>query len=306
MTAKAGKTGKPPAAGKDCSGGQGTGVMRAPACGREARRGMFFTIAAMLLAMALLTIALPVAGRPSKAGSTVNTLLGLDETAAAFANIQEQLTAIRARTMNVSAANGSIEIDAALPVPAAASDDLYTFLAFASEFSGANVSANISGIAAGSFMVRPVNVSISHNGSALFVTPDGAEGSQSAVSYYRVELTFPEGGVDDADWEQFSGAANGSPDGLPVIVVVRDARGASYEEFTAVVDRHGTSVINITGSGAAIGFVRFVPPAALEVLCYGNADLKALAGFNRPVYVETEDVVGVGSHANKSARLRIS
>ena len=262
-------------------------------------------VSALLLSIGLLWLALPLSGEPAKSGRTAAALADIDRCAGTYANIQHELAHISALSINLSVSNGSVLVEERLPVSAARAGELENFAQFERLYSDLNVSVNASELEAGTFRVMPGNTLVTHNGNYFRITPEDSADGAGAVSSYNITLTFPVAAIDSAQWQQLSAPGNGS-DSVAVHVHIQDASYATYLDFEASLDKHAVSVLNITQGGALAGYVRFGPPAALEIYSDGNVDLKALTVFNNPVYVETNDSISVRSLANKTGRIRVA
>jgi len=276
---------------------------------RHSSKGIMFSVSVMLLALAMLSFADYLSKQALKAHSTVSSLLEIDRASDAYFATEAQLSKIASAAVNISAGNGTVFLSQQLPWDSGVGAYLERFRLFEENKSDLNLSFGVGYLAEGSFVIQPVNVSISQGGGEFSITPADSPQSAGELSYYDVNLTLPAGSFDSVQWENFSNSS-GDTEMVRVRVVSDDfalvwPAPSNYSYFA--LDKRNGSSFNITLGGELVARVAFVPPAALRVEHgAGNIGLKASVGFFTPVYVETNDDISVRSLANKTGKLRIA
>jgi hypothetical protein len=268
------------------------------------KRGMLFTLSAMLLGISLLAFASAISQQSAKAKAAASMLAEVDRTAGTYSNMEDALERILSPAINISVQNGTVWINESLPLPPQVSTNLDRFAQFESLYADQNVTMGLANLKEGNFTIMPGEVSVTNAPGEFFITPQNSPASSDTVSSYYVELVFPAGGVDAAAWQTVS---NLSGSRMAVRVVARDEAYAFYSDAGSILlDRYGTSTMNITSGGAQVALVTFSSPAALRVQAPGNMGLKTSVGFTNEVRVEANDVLTVRGAANKSGYVRVA
>jgi hypothetical protein len=270
---------------------------------RQSRRGILFSLSALLLSICLLSLSFYIARNSAESQSTVNSLLDIDRSTDAFFAVEGALAEIVSVSANYTSDGSTLRAGESLPYAASISTALERFSLFEQGYSDENVSMSLEGMKAGSFLIQPGAINLTHQGGGFSVSPTAA--SQGEVLSYDMDIIFPTATLDNAYWSSVTNAMNAS-DSLPVRVRVRDSRYAVIIDTNETLSRSSTSVLNITELGSSVGSVTFSPNAGVEVLCARDIGLKASIGFTTPVFVEANDVISVVSAANKTGRPRLS
>ncbi len=269
-------------------------------------KGIFSTLAALLLTASLLALAIPLAGQPLKNGKTASYVLETDLAAEKFAMLEMQAVRIISASINVSVSNDTVTVAERMPLDFSFAEDLDNLAAFERNFSGMNVSLDFTNCKNGAFGISPNSVSITHSAGAFRFIAQNSTQSAGSIREYRANLTFQAASADGASWDSLNTLPQGDPDGILVTVHLEDSGYALYMDFQETLDRSKVSRLNITRAGATVAYVEFAPPGSLEVYSTESAGLKALAAFKNPVYVEANDTISVSSFTNKSATVRIA
>ncbi len=278
--------------------------MRPKAPGAGVKKGIFFALSALLLASVLIALASGIADVTSRARRTATSIMDIDFASRAHADAQSQAIKIMSSWSNVTCQNSTIAISESLPIGVTFASDLANMEEFYGEYLNANVSANLTGLANGSYMIAPQGMEISHTGTTvLFQNNASAQGDQ--VMSYNITLTFPAGMADSADWAALSNASSNAT-GINVTVKVMDASYTLYKTITGFVERGAESRINITQGGATVGYVRFFSPSSCEIYHSNAVNLKAMIEMASPVYAQThENITSSAGRATKSSPARI-
>ncbi|MCX8195284.1 MAG: hypothetical protein N3G22_04235 [Candidatus Micrarchaeota archaeon] len=273
-------------------------------------RGVFFSIGAIFLAIVLLSFASHLSLQSLKGRESAWLILEMEKTASTYYNIEMQMKKIGLAGANISVNNNSVLIEQKLPWEAQINESLDRFVQFEKNFSQMNVSIGKEHLANGSFVIRPVETTISQGSDWWKVSPISSPQSAGMLSAYDLELMLPVGSFSYVNWENVS---NSSSDTMQVRIriVASDyskvwPTAANYKFIP--IDKYMTSSLNVTDeSGNLVARITFLPPASV-LISYreSNIDLKASIWFSTPVYVETNDVVSVRSSVNKTGKLRIA
>ncbi len=266
-------------------------------------RGIFATLGVLLLVLALLGLAIPLAGEPGRNSATASYVLDVDKSTDRFADVQYGLARIISPAVNFTVVNRSVLTEERVPMDYSFADDLESFARFENNSEEGNVSIDAGSASNGTFYILPNNVRISQGLNRMYLTPLSGNGG---ISELEINVTFAAGNADRAQWESLQTSPVGSPDALPVRVRVTDTSYALYEDFAETLNRSMQSRINITLSGNLVGYVQFSPPGSVEIYSAPGADLKALARFSNPVRVEADGTISVQSLANKTGRIRVA
>jgi len=267
------------------------------------RRGIFFTLSMLLLGSALLSLIFFLSQQSTKSSDTVTYLMEVDRASDKYSEAEDGLARIMSQSMNMSVQNGTVRINGSLPLGDGMAGDLDAFARFEAEYSGMNVSMNLTNIKAGRFIIQPSGAAVEASAGAFGITPQDSASSAGTLQAYDVEVIFAPGGFDGAAWQAVS---NSSGDTVNAHVRVRDQGYTQVLDFRQALDRRGASLLNITKSGAAVATVGFSSPAALSVQFSGNIGLKASISFSNPSYVEADDTIRVEYAANRTGRVRIA
>ncbi|MEM2138247.1 MAG: hypothetical protein QW568_04120 [Candidatus Anstonellaceae archaeon] len=268
------------------------------------KRGILFTLSAMLLGISLLAFASAISQQSAKAKAAASMLAEVDRTTGTYSNMEDVLEKILSPAINISVQNSTVWINESLPLSPQVSTNLDRFSRFESLYSDQNITMELANLKGGYFVIRPGEVSVTNAPGEFFITPQNSPDSSDTVNSYYVELVVPAGGADSAAWQLLS---NSSGSRMAVRVVVRDEDYAFYSDAGSILlDRHGTSVLNVSNAGSQVALVTFSSPAALHVEAPGNIGLKTSVGFTNPVRVEANDVLTVLGAANRTGYVRIA
>jgi len=267
------------------------------------RRGIFFTLSMMLLGSALLSFIFFLTEQSTKSSDTVTYLIEVDRASDKYSEIEDGVARILSPSINISVQNSTVRIYETLPISAQMHDDLDRFALFEANYSGMNVSMDLTNATKGGFVIRPSGAIVANSAGDFRVTPQNGAASSGTLASYDVELVFLPGAMDNAAWLAVSNASGTT---MSVHVRARDASYAVVKDFYKTIDKYNSSSINITKSGATVAVVGFSSPAALRVQCGENIGLKASISFSNPAYVETDDTISVRSAANRTGRVRIA
>ena len=273
------------------------------------RRGMFFTLSMMLLGSALLSLIFFLSEQSTKSSDTVTYLMGVDRASDKYSEAEDSLVRILSPSINISVQNSTVIVRESLPISAQIGQDAGRLALFEANYSDMNVSMNVTGIAGSPFIIQPSGAAVANAEGEFGVTPQNSAESAGTLSAYDLELVFQPGAVDNAAWQAVS---NSSGTTMRVHVRARDGSYSVVKDFYAELDKYGTSLLNITKSGATVATVGFASPAALSVQCGGNCSekgimgLKASISFSNPSYVEANGTISVLSSANRTGRARIA
>lgn len=269
----------------------------------EKKRGMLFTLSVMLLSISLLTFASALSQQSAKSKATAAVLAEVDRAGGAYENVEHALEQVISPSINISVRNSTVYINESLPLSSQIATDLDRFAQFQSLYADQNITMSLADLKGGYFVIRPGEVIVTNAPGEFFITPQNSPESSGTLDSYHVEMVYPVGQVDAAQWASVS---NGSASRMSVSVRVRDANYVVLLDFEQQLDRHGTSVLNVSNGGSQVALVQFSSPAALYVQAAGNIGLKTSVGFTNPVGVETNDVLEVRSAANKTGNIRIA
>lgn len=276
-------------------------AMRMPSSGKK--RGVLFTVSMLLLSISLLSFASYLAEQAAKSGQTSISLLEIDRAADTYADAESELARILSTSIGISVENSTVLLNETLPIHAGTGADFDRFELFERSFSDLNVSMNLTNLKAGSLLVQPGDIAITHSQAGFNITPKNSEGSAGSVRSYDINLTFQPMGADSAAWDAMS---NSSPSQTSVHVRVQDASYSFNFDTYQNVDKYGTSRLNITQGGALVGFVQFASPSAVQVYYASNIGLKASIGLSAQAYVEANDTISVISASNRTGNVRIA
>lgn len=270
------------------------------------KRGILFTVSALLLVISLVGIAIALSQQSAKAKYAAVGAMEIDRASDVQSNIQDQLYRILSAQSQISV-NGNIAVfDETLPYDPEFAIGVERFKEFETNFSDLNVSMDLTNLKNADFMVQPNNVRVSHAASNFFVTPQNSSASSGAVSSYDVRVVYSAGSLNGATWQSLASVANGSANSTLVHVIVQDASYSFLQEYYYTLNKSKTSYLNLTQGGVQVGFVQFSAPSALQVSYTGNIGLKTSIGLTNPVHVETNDTITVVASANKTSYLRIA
>ncbi len=267
------------------------------------RRGVLFTVSMLLLSMSLLSFATYLAEQAAKSGQTSISLLEIDRAADTYADVESELARILSTSIGISVDNSTVLLNETLPIRAGTDADFDRFELFERNFSDLNISMNLTNLKAGSLLVQPGGIAITHSQAGLNITPKNSQGSAGSVRSYDINMTFQPMGADSAAWDVLS---NSSPSQTVVHIRVQDAIYSFNFDTYQSVDKYGDSRLNITQGGALVGFVQFTSPSAVQVYYASNIGLKASIGLSTRAYVEANDTISVISASNRTGNVRIA
>lgn len=268
------------------------------------RKGILFTLSAMLLASSLLAFALFLSEQSAKATHSAVSILEIDRAAYTYANVEYQLARIISGSSSASVSNGTALFTESLPYKASIAQDLDRFSQFESEQSDLNVSMNLTNLKNGTLLIMPVNARVWHGADTFGITPISSPESSGLLERYEINVTFPPASADAVAWEAQSNATG--PNAMAVRIRVMNSDFSFVSDYEGSLDKNAESRLNITQGGALVGYVRFAPPASVEIFHSGNIGLKASVGFSTQVYVEANDTISVISASNKTGKVRIA
>lgn len=267
------------------------------------RRGVLFTVSMLLLSMSLLSFASYLAEQAAKSTQTSISLLEIDRTSDTYADLETELARILSTSIGISVDNSTVLLNETLPVRAGTDADFDRFAQFERNFSDLNISMNLTNLKAGSLLVQPGEIAITHSQTGLNITPKNSQDSAGSVGSYDINITFQSMGADGAAWDALS---NSSQSQTAVHIRVQDAIYSFNFDTYQNVDKYGASRLNITQGGALVGYVQFAPPSAVQVYYASNIGLKASIGLSTRAYVEANDTISVTSASSRTGNVRIA
>ena len=272
----------------------------------KGRRGILFTMSVLLLAISLVGLAISLSQQSSQGKYAAVAVLEIDRVSDVHDNIQDQLVRILAATADISASGNYAIFNESLPYDPEFAADVGRFASFEAGYSDLNVSMDLASLKAGSFIVQPNNISVTHPSGSFLAIPQNSTLSSGAVSSYDVNITFPVQSVNGAAWVSLVTVPPGSADAETVHVRVQDASYSFVQDYYYTLNKSSTSLLNMTQGSGLVGTVLFFPKAALQVNYTGNIGLKASIGLTNQVYIGTNDTITVVASANDTGRLRIA